>query len=86
LGCARLVLQAELALGNSLDAKLQNQLEKRYQGDGFTPGVLSRNPSLARAFPDFSALWAEGELMSVSIALYQGLSDYLRSAGIAERQ
>ncbi|MBU2179631.1 MAG: exodeoxyribonuclease V subunit gamma, partial [Gammaproteobacteria bacterium] len=86
LGCARLLLQAELAPGNSLDAKLQNQLEKRYQGDGFTPGVLSRNPYLARAFPDFAALWAEGELMSVSIALYQGLRDYLRSAGIAERQ
>ncbi|MBU1438349.1 MAG: exodeoxyribonuclease V subunit gamma [Gammaproteobacteria bacterium] len=86
LGCARLLLQAELAPGNSLDAKLQNQLEKRYQGDGFTPGVLSRNPYLARAFPDFAALWAEGELVSVSIALYQGLRDYLRSAGIAERQ
>ncbi|MBU2223606.1 MAG: exodeoxyribonuclease V subunit gamma, partial [Gammaproteobacteria bacterium] len=86
LGCARLLLQAELTPDNSLDAKLQHQLEKRYQGDGFTPGVLSRNPYLARAFPDFAALWAEGELMSVSIALYQGLSDYLRSAGIAERQ
>ncbi|WP_164852198.1 exodeoxyribonuclease V subunit gamma [Rheinheimera riviphila] len=86
LGCARLVLQAELAAGSAPDDKLQNQLEKRYQGDGFNAGVLARNPYLARAFPDFKALWADGELVPVSMALYQGLRDYLAQAGIAERQ
>ena len=86
LGCARLVLQAELAAGSAPDDKLQHQLEKRYQGDGFNAGVLTRNPYLARAFPDFAALWADGELVPVSMALYQGLRDYLATAGIAERQ
>ena len=86
LGCARLVLQAELAAGHAPDDKLQSQLEKRYQGDGFNAGVLARNPYLARAYPDFTALWADGELVPVSMALYQGLRDYLASAGIAERQ
>lgn len=86
LGCARLVLQAELAVGSAPDDKLQNQLEKRYQGDGFNVGVLARNPYLARAYPDFTALWADGELVPVSMALYQGLRDYLATAGIAQRQ
>lgn len=86
LGCARLVLQSGLAVGEIPDEKLFKQLEKRYQGDGFNAGVLARNPYLARAYPDFTALWAEGELVSVSMALYQGLRDYLASAGIAERQ
>jgi exodeoxyribonuclease V gamma subunit len=86
LGCARLVLQAELAVSTAPDDKLLNQLEKRYQGDGFNAGVLARNPYLARAFPDFTALWADGELVPVSMALYQGLRDYLAKAGIAERQ
>lgn len=85
LGCARLVLQAELAAGHAPDDKLQSQLEKRYQGDGFNAGVLARNPYLARAYPDFTALWAAGELVPVSKALYQGLRDYLAMAGIAER-
>lgn len=85
LGCARLVLQAELAAGHAPDDKLQSQLEKRYQGDGFNAGVLARNPYLARAYPDFTALWADGELVLVSKALYQGLRDYLAMAGIAER-
>jgi len=86
LGCARLVLQAGLAVGSAPDDKLQSQLEKRYQGDGFNAGVLARNPYLARAFPDFTALWAEGELLTVSTAMYQGLRDYLAQANIAERQ
>jgi hypothetical protein len=79
-------LQAELAVGSAPDDKLQSQLEKRYQGDGFNAGVLARNPYLARAFPDFTALWADGELVPVSMALYQGLRDYLANTGIAERQ
>lgn len=86
LGCARLVLQAELSANERPDDKLWQQLVKRYQGDGFNDGVLARNPYLARAFREFSALWAEGELVSVSQALYQGLREYLHQAGIEERQ
>lgn len=86
IGCARLVLQAELAAGDTPDDKLWQQWVKRYQGDGFNDGVLARNPYLARAFVDFPALWADGELVTVSLALYQGLRDYLHQSGIAERQ
>ena len=84
-GCAWLVLQAELAAEQTPDDRLWAQLEKRYVGDGFLPGVLSRNRYLARAFQDVTALWQQGELRVVAMGLYQGLRDYLAKAGIEEK-
>ncbi len=83
-GCALLLLQAELPLGQQPDDKLWAQLQKRYHGDSFVPGVLSRNRYLARAYADFDALWQQGELHQVATGFYQGLRDYLRQAGIEE--
>lgn len=84
LGCAKLLLAEELDAAAPLDPKLWSKLAQYYCGDGYRDGVLHRHRELARAFPDFQALWQEGELLTVSKALYQGLMRYLQQVTIQE--
>lgn len=85
LTTAVLYLQADLAEDTLPDAKLYDKLTKLYQGDGFTSGRLEQNRYLQRAFPDFAALWQQGEMAQVARGLYQGLRQYLQDNAIAER-
>lgn len=85
LSTALLYLQAEPADDSTPDAKLLDKLTRLYQGDGFNSGRLEQNRYLQRAFPDFAALWQQGEMAVVAKALYQGLRHYLQDSGILER-
>ncbi len=85
LHTALLWLQAELPEAQAPDDKLQDKLTRVYQGDGFSSGRLDNNRYLQRAFPDFDALWQQGEMAVVAGALYQGLRQYLKDSAVAER-
>lgn len=85
LHSACLWLQAELSVDAPLPDKTTAQLQKLYEGDGFSSGRVERNRYLARAYPDFAALWQQGEMARVATALYQPLRQYLLKNGIMER-
>jgi exodeoxyribonuclease V gamma subunit len=85
LHSACLWLQAELSVDAPLPDKVAAQLQKLYEGDGFSSGRVERNRYLARAYPDFYALWQQGEMAKVATALYQPLRQYLLNNGIMER-
>lgn len=85
LHSACLWLQAELSVDAPLPDKVAVQLQKLYEGDGFSSGRVERNRYLARAYPDFAALWQQGEMARVATALYQPLRQYLLKNGIMER-
>ena len=78
-------LQSELAVDAALTDKVAAQLKKLYEGDGFSSGRVERNRYLARAYPDFDALWQQGEMARAATALYQPLRQYLLKNGILER-
>ena len=82
---ALLYLQAGLADDSTPDAKLLDKLTRLYQGDGFNSGRVEQNRYLQRAYPDFAALWQQGEMAVVAKGLYQGLRQYLQDSGILER-
>ncbi len=55
-------------------AKQQHaQAEKAYVGDDHNPGEVQRSPYLARAYPNYAALTASGEFMSLAQQVFAPL-------------
>ncbi|MCB1887775.1 MAG: exodeoxyribonuclease V subunit gamma, partial [Rhodocyclaceae bacterium] len=48
---------------------------RAYEGDAWNPGERDRCAALARAWPDFDALWAGGEFGALAVALLRPLRE-----------
>ncbi|WP_375058279.1 exodeoxyribonuclease V subunit gamma [Zobellella sp. DQSA1] len=64
-------------LGQQDEAKAEAAARLAYEGDGYnSPGECGQHAALARQFPDFAALGADGGFAAWSRMLYQPLLDH----------